>query len=174
MSYRTYVEGTQVFGNNEYYPEWIEFIKEQGIEVNDECIYEGEIKDFMKALQIIEKIVLRLEKEKRERNEKLEKEMEEKNFSKEEKEFARTKIYGIKSIFDWKNIFDKVINNNDKYGFSLLDELISIIDESYAFLPYQFLKACEGKIERDRSFSTEQHFNCYKIKENESIYVRAS
>ena len=174
MSYRTYVEGTQVFGNNEYYPEWIEFIKEQGIEVSDECIYEGEIKDFMKALQVIENIVLRLEKEKRERNEKLKKEMEEKNFSEEEKAFARTKIYGIKSIFDWKNTFDKVTNNNDKYGLSLLDELISIIDESYAFLPYQFLKACEGKIERDRSFSTEQHFNCYKIKENESIYVRAS
>lgn len=174
MSYRTYVEGTQVFGNNEYYPEWIEFIKEQGIEVSDECIYEGEIKDFMKALQVIENIVLRLEKEKRERNEKLEKEMEEKNFSEEEKAFARTKIYGIKSIFDWKNTFDKVTNNNDKYGLSLLDELISIIDESYAFLPYQFLKACEGKIERDKCFSTDQHFNCYKIKENESIYVRAS
>ena len=36
MSYRTYVNDVQVFGNDEYYSEWIEFIKAQGIDVNEE------------------------------------------------------------------------------------------------------------------------------------------
>ena len=41
MSYRTYVNDVQVFGNNEYYPEWIEFIKTQGIDVNENGNYEN-------------------------------------------------------------------------------------------------------------------------------------
>jgi hypothetical protein len=36
MSYRTEVEGFQIFGNNEYYKEWIEFISSEGIEVDEE------------------------------------------------------------------------------------------------------------------------------------------
>lgn len=36
MSYRTYVNDVQVFGNDEYYSELIEFIKAQGIDVNEE------------------------------------------------------------------------------------------------------------------------------------------
>ena len=34
MSYRTYVEGVQIFGNNEGYNEWIEFIRSQGIKID--------------------------------------------------------------------------------------------------------------------------------------------
>ena len=34
MSYRTYINGNQVFGNNEYYPEWIEYIESKGIVIN--------------------------------------------------------------------------------------------------------------------------------------------
>ena len=41
MSYCTYINGTQIFGNNEYYPEWIEFIRKQGIEVDEEGGYDG-------------------------------------------------------------------------------------------------------------------------------------
>ena len=32
MSYRTRINGNQIFGNNEWHPEWIEFVKSQGIE----------------------------------------------------------------------------------------------------------------------------------------------
>jgi hypothetical protein len=41
MSYRTKVNGVQVFGNNESYPEWIEFIRSQKIDVDDEKCYKG-------------------------------------------------------------------------------------------------------------------------------------
>lgn len=36
MSYRTYVNNEQVFGNNEYYQEWEEFITSKGIETDEE------------------------------------------------------------------------------------------------------------------------------------------
>lgn len=60
MSYRTYVNGVQVFGNNEYYDEWIDFIKSCGIQVDEDGAYEGDITDFMGALVVVEKITLQL------------------------------------------------------------------------------------------------------------------
>lgn len=45
MSYRTKVNGVQIFGNNEIYPEWIEFVISQGIEIKEDGIYRGETTD---------------------------------------------------------------------------------------------------------------------------------
>jgi hypothetical protein len=56
MSYRTYVNGFQIFGNNDCYQEWIDFIKSQGITVDEENNYKGDIRDFMGALVCIENI----------------------------------------------------------------------------------------------------------------------
>ena len=39
MSYRTYVNDTQIFGNHEHYPEWINYIKSKGIEVGENDSY---------------------------------------------------------------------------------------------------------------------------------------
>ena len=36
MSYRTYINDTQIFGNHECYEEWIDFIKSQGIDANED------------------------------------------------------------------------------------------------------------------------------------------
>lgn len=36
MSYRIYVNDTQLFGNNESYPEWDDYVKSQGIEIGPE------------------------------------------------------------------------------------------------------------------------------------------
>lgn len=68
MSYRTNIEDVQIFGNNEYYPEWIDFIQSQGIEVDNEGNYSGEIHDFMGMLTTIETIVLNIEEERQKRN----------------------------------------------------------------------------------------------------------
>lgn len=157
MSYRTFVEGTQLFGNNEYYEEWIEFIKSQGVEVDEEGCYKGEIKEFMPALSIVESIVLRLNKER----EDLRKEWDAKICSEKP----------ILSLFDFRNIPLKVKNKN--YETSLLDELFDLIDNSYAFLPYAFFKACEDKLKRDHVFTTESHFYCFKLKEGKTIHVEA-
>ena len=67
MSYRTYINNTQVFGNSECYPEWIKYVESKGITVGEEGDYEGELDDFMEALDVVESIVMRLESERRER-----------------------------------------------------------------------------------------------------------
>lgn len=73
MAYRTYINGTQVFGNDECYPEWITYLKSKGISIGEEGDYDGELDDFMEALDIVESIVIRLESERRERKKKGEK-----------------------------------------------------------------------------------------------------
>lgn len=61
MSYRTNVNGTQIFGNNEWYDEWGEYLISKGIKISDEGLYEGELDDFMEALEVIEKITMNIE-----------------------------------------------------------------------------------------------------------------
>ena len=58
MAYRTHVNDVQVFGNNETHPEWIEFIKSQGIAVDEDDMYDGVITDFMAALSVANSIFI--------------------------------------------------------------------------------------------------------------------
>lgn len=161
MSYRTYVNGVQVFGNGECYSEWIDFIKSQGITVDDEQCYKGEITDFMGALVTIEKIVLRLNKQREELKESWN---------------GKVGVSKIQSLFDFTNIpekFKDVDNPVDELENSLFDALLLAIDETYAFMPYVFFKACEDDLKRDHIFTTPGHFHCYKLKEGRTIHVEA-
>ena len=68
MSYRTYV-GTkekgdiQILGNNEWYQPFIEELKRQGIEIDENGCYEGEIKEIQPILDILEQYIWSKEKE---------------------------------------------------------------------------------------------------------------
>lgn len=160
MSYRTYIEGVQIFGNNESYEEWINFIKSQGIVVDNEECYQGDIRDFMGALTCIESITLRLNRE----HEKFKKEWN-----------GKVGKRDIQSYFDFTSIPVELEAQNptDKYNNSLFDKLYELLDNSYAFLPYTFFKACEDKLEQAHVFSTVGHFYCFKLKEGETIHVEA-
>jgi hypothetical protein len=167
VSYRTYVEDTQVFGNNECYREWLEFIKSQGIKVDYDQCYEGEIHDFMGALVTIETIVMRLYKEAEARRERF------------GGKIGNKKMYGL---FDLTHMVDTIAMNNQvdengnrvfEYGDSLFDELLDAINCSYAFMPYAFFVACKDKLEAVDSYSTKDHFCCYKLKDGETIHVNA-
>lgn len=163
MSYRTYIEDMQIFGNNELYDEWIEFLQSQGVEINEEGIYNGEITDFMGALQVIEKITLRLTKERKRLIEKF-------NENNHKNKF--------RNLFDFTNIPDKLENQPKIEGyeymsFSLFDELEEIVNNSYAFMPFTFYLACKDKLEPDKSFAIDNHFSCFKLKDGESIKVSA-
>lgn len=156
MSYRTYVNGVQIFGNNETYEEWTDFIVSQGIKVNSENYYKGEITDFMGALAVIEKITLRLTKERSD--------LIKKNGG----------LNGrFRELFDWTNIPNKLESEDkdDKYRDSLFDKLMDLVDNSYAFLPYTFYLACEEMLKPDKSFTVDGHFRCYKLKEGAVITV---
>ena len=96
MSYRTYINNTQVFGNTECYPEWIKYVESKGITVGEEGNYEGELDDFMEALDVVESIVMRLESERRERKKKGEK-------------------FCSQSIFDLRDIYNEVVEDPEEH-----------------------------------------------------------
>ena len=126
MSYRTYINGTQVFGNDEYYPEWIKYLKSKGITIGEDDEYDGEIDDFMEALDVVESIVIRLEAERRERK-------------KNGEEFFSL------SLFDLGSIYDAVVANPTQE--SILDKELYYLKNGYMFMPYAFFKACESILE---------------------------
>lgn len=126
MSYKTYVNDTQIFGNNESYPEWINYIKSKGIEVGENDSYTGELDNFMEALDVIESIVMKLEAKRRENK-------------------KNGLSFHSKSIFNLGEIYDAVATDPDDE--SLLDSEIEYIQNAYMFMPYTFLKACEDIVE---------------------------
>lgn len=162
MSYRTYVNGVQIFGNNECYSEWIDFIKSNGIEVDEDGCYEGDINDFMGALVVVEKIVLRLNK----KHDELEREWN-----------GKLGIQKIHRYFDFTYIpekFSDVENPVDELDNSLFDALKDMVESSYALLPYTFYQACADLLQRDHIYTTPGHFHCYKLRDGKTIHVKAS
>ena len=147
MSYRTYVENEQIFGNNDYFEKWIEFIKSQGIEVGEDGDYDGEITDFPKALKTIEEIVLDLEKEYRE---------------------SKKPSHWKKSIFDFSDIYEEIKEENGKHVESLTDKIEWKINHAYAFIPYYFLKICKDKLDCSKFYP-----HTCKLKKGETINVSA-
>lgn len=151
MSYRTYINNTQVFGNNEWYKEWIDYIQSKGITVGEDGEYEGELDDFMEALDVIENIVLSIERERRENK-------------------TRGEKFWNTSIFDLGNIYDDVVNSDDE---SLLDKELHYLENGYMFLPYAFYKACEDIIEFKGWHRKGRHSRIYKLKDGCKIQISA-
>lgn len=160
MSYRTYINDTQIFGNNEYYPEWINFIKSQGIPVSEEFIYEGDLHDFMAALMVTESIVTRLNKERNEKNQRL----------------ISHGHNPEKSIFDFSEIPENLskYNTGDRFDTALFDELLDTVHQGYAFLPYQLYRACINILQVDTPFAVPGHLHCFKLKPNAVIHIKAN
>lgn len=153
MSYRTKVNGYQIFGNNESYKEWLNFIKSKGIEVDNDGCYEGDITDVMGAIETLESIVKSLEENYRKRN-------------------------PNKSLFDFRSTYDNYIKRitnypDDDCNSSITDDLMEIIDNAYIFIPIAFINACDDLIERAPTWSTKNHLYCYKLKEGAKIHVSA-
>lgn len=152
MSYRTYVNNTQIFGDNESYPEWINYIKSKGIKVGEDDNYTGELDNFMEALDVIESIVMKLETERRENK-------------------KNGLSFHSKSIFDLGEIYDIVAAGPDDE--SLLDREIEYVKNAYMFMPYAFLKACENIVEYTGLSFEGRHTRMYKLKDGCKIKVTA-
>lgn len=180
MSYRTMIEDVQIFGNNESYPEWIAFLEQEGITIDDKGHYDGKIYDFMSMLEVLETIVFRLEKERQERIQTLQK--QEQQAKPDRKAYFEERLhnpdspYYLCSIFDFQKNYRNALHDKqdkDPFGPSLFDELSDIIKNSYCFLPYQAFIACRAKLELCDPFSTSAHFCCYQLKPNKYIRVKA-
>jgi hypothetical protein len=157
MSYRTYINHTQVFGNNESYPEWIDFLKSKGIEIDEDGIYDAYIDDLQGMFNVIDKITRRLINERHEEVLKGKKDWEGKPYS------ELTDL--SKSMWLADNV-------------PLLMYNMQMIDHAYCFLPYQAYEAVEDIIERsDKPYVSEDgkewYSVSYKLKAGMKIHVEA-
>ncbi len=156
MSYRTTVNGTQIFGNNEYYIEWENFIKSQGIEIDEEGCYDGEITDVMGMFDAIDKITKRL--------------IEERHF----KVLNGETDYDGKPLTELTDLSDSMFLEGDR---PILMFNRQMIENAYCFLPYQVYRVVEDVIERTKSIyekdGTEWICCTYKLKDGEKIRVHA-
>ena len=162
MSYRTKINNVQIFGNNEYYPEWIEFIKSQGIAVGEDGDYDGEIVDVMNALKVIENIVLRIEKEYREDG----------ISPYDTHRIVSQDGSSYTSLFDFSQVYDKILQE-DKTSRPLTDQLLEIQKNSYMFMPLAFLNACGDCVKEDWSSITDGRLYNYSLVDGKKIHVHA-
>ena len=157
MSYRTYINGTQIFGNNESYQEWIDFIKSKGIEVGEEGQYDGYITDLQGMFNVIDKITQNLINKRHEEVLKGEKDWEGKPY---------------RELTDLSESMWLADNT------ALLMYNMQMINHAYCFMPYQAYKAVENIIEiSDKPYISEdgrEWYCCtYKLKEGKMIHVEA-
>ena len=156
MSYRTRIEGTQIFGNNDYFKEYTDFLKANDIIENEDGVYDGYITDVKGLFEVIDVITKKLIKEQHERVEKGEKDWDDKPL-REMADFSDSMWLDDKTPVLWFNF--------------------RTIKEAYIFLPYQVYKAVENKLEpADKPYEKDEiiWFGCsYKLKEGEKIHVYA-
>ena len=164
MSYRTYVNGTQIFGNNDGYIEWFDFLKSKGVEINEDGLYDDYIDDLQGMFEVIDKITKRLIDERHEQV--------------------------VKGETNWdgepyKELTDlsESIYLNDKTPILMYN--MQMINHAYCFLPYQVFMAVEDIIEKtDKPYIVEKankpyisekewYFCSYKLKDGERIHVSA-
>lgn len=156
MSYRTRINGIQIFGNNEYYTEWADFLTSKGIKIDEDGCYDGEIDDVMGMFETIDKIVKSLIKK---QHEKVEKGVT---------DFRGNPVKELADLSDsmWLSDNTPVLRFNQY-----------MIEHAYCFLPYQVYKAVEDLIEtvpcRYEKDGVDWTFSTYKIKEGKTIKVYA-
>ena len=166
MSYHVYIDGVQLFGNDEDIPAWNDFIKSQGIKIDEDThAYEGEITDFMRMIECLELIVQNIQS----------------NLNpifKGPKDESLSFLGNQQSILDYSYIFDRL---NDHVtsgptlgkGTSLLDELLDVVNNGRGFTPYLAYLICRPKLRQVKIFSTPDHFNCFEFKPGYSCHVKA-
>lgn len=166
MSYRTTINDAQIFGNNEHYEEWMEFIKSKGIQIDEEGCYDGELTDFMEIVDVIETIVMNIEKTREERLNA--------NLAIATTDAAKERIRKeFPSLFNLSNLKERANGKESElYKPNLLDEIIEIVKYGYLFLPYQLVKACEDIIEPDPTCLNRAR--AYRLKKGCTIKVHAA
>ena len=156
MAYRTYVNGRQIFGNNDYYEDWIDFLKSKGINIDEDGIYRGEIDDVMGMFSVIDKITRELINERH-----------------EEVKKGRVNFDG-KPLTELADLSDSMwlTGNTPVLMFNK-----QMVEHAYCFLPYQVYMAVQDKIEETDNIRDGNGIDwmlcTYKIKDGEKIEVSA-
>ena len=156
MSYRTSVNGVQIFGNNECYIEWDNFIKSHGIEIDNNGCYDGEIDDVMGMFDTIDKITRRLIEER------------------------KRQIYNKETDYEGKPLLELTDLSNSMWLDNNTPILMfneQILKYAYCFLPYQVYLAVKDVIEPTNEVYKKDGINwnfcTYKLKDGAKIRVHA-
>lgn len=155
MSYRTNVNRHQIFGNNEYYTEWADFLKSEGIEVDEEGLYDGDIDNLKGMFDVIDTITRGLINDRH--NQVL---------------LGELTLEG-KPYKELTDLSDSMWLNDKT---PLLMYNIQMIEHAYCFLPYQVFKAVEDIIEEcehDDPGAVTLGYRCYRLKDGNKIHVSA-
>jgi hypothetical protein len=163
MSYRTTVEGRQIFGNNECPGKWIDYLVSKGIQMDEDYCYDGELDDFMEALAVIEAVTLDVYDSRA-------------ALRKELAEERSPMLSRCRDLYDWSSTVDDYRREASAYPDfhdSLFDKVWDIVNNAYAFLPYQFYLACRDKIEPSESVYDKGHLRSFKLKEGQTLKIHA-
>lgn len=157
MSYRTRINETQIFGNNECYQEWIDFIRSEGIEVDEESSYDGYIENLQGMFDVIDKITQRL-------------------INKRHEQVVNGETWLGKPMHELTDLSESMWLDDET---PLLMYNMQMIENAYCFLPYQVFKAVEDIIEKsDAAYVSDDgkkwYFCSYKLKADKKIHVCAS
>ena len=156
MSDRTRLDGHQIFGNNDYFEEYVDFLKSQGVEVSEEGLYDGTITDVEGLFKVIDTITKKMIKEAHERVEQGLKDWDERPYL-ELADLSRSM---------WLDNKVPVLMFNKQ-----------MVENAYIFLPYQVFKILEDKIEPISGRydgDVDWSFCSYKLKDGEVITVSSS
>lgn len=144
MSYRVTVNDVQLFGDNEHYAEWDEYIESLGIKIGPDGQYEGEITDFHACMRVLEQIVKNIVSRRRAEyaphKARVEKLLAEDPAHKGALELKAR--YGA-SIWDF-SCYQRWIDQDIQSVFDVCWELAT---RAYAFLPFTFWMACRDILE---------------------------
>lgn len=173
MSYRTCVNGHQLFGNNEYYPEWLDFIRTQGAVIGEDKSYRCHIKDFDRAVLACESIVMRLTRERTEQNTELLRHIEQVLLEQPDDKaaVARKRRYS-KHMFDFSGLEEQAASQET----ALFDGLYDAVFEGFAFLPLALYLYCRDQLQPDTIQICDSglyRIRRYKLKPGGTILVEA-
>lgn len=144
MSYRVTVNGVQLFGNNEEYAIWDDFIRSQGIAIGEDGNYDGEIKDFHGAMLACEAIAMDLARERKEDAAKILPGMTRALEANPDDEPLRRRIADeSRSLFDFSG-HERYIEEKIQ---SLFDTCYEIATTGYVFLPFALYLACRDLLD---------------------------
>ena len=155
MSYRTNVNGYQIFGNNEWYQEWADFIESEGIKIDEDGLYDGYIDNLQGVFDVVDKITRRLINERH------------------EQVVVGELTFNEKPYKELTDFSDSIWLDDET---PVLMFNIQMIEHAYCFLPYQLFKAVEDIIEKcayGELGAVKLGFRYYRLKEGKRIHVNA-
>lgn len=155
MSYRTSINGVQIFGNNEYYQEWIDFIRSEGIKDDEDGLYDGYIENLQGMFNAIDIITRGLINDRH------------------NQVVAGELTWEGKPYRELTDLSESMWLNDET---PLLMYNIQMIENAYCFLPYQLFKAVEDIIEQckhDEPRAVRLGYRYYRLKDGIKIHVYA-